>query len=87
MSPVVSNLFNYVNFPQNLEELAKEEDDARHALLNEADKYSKIILGRLSRGHVCLKSIIFVSVALGAGAALLQSWDPKTLAEVYGLLR
>ncbi|GMN28496.1 hypothetical protein TIFTF001_002076 [Ficus carica] len=72
---------------KNLEELAKEEDDARHALLNEADKYSKIILGRLSRGHGCLKSIIFVSVALGAGAALLQFWDSKTLAEVYGLLR
>ncbi|KAJ0042671.1 hypothetical protein Pint_18580 [Pistacia integerrima] len=34
----------------------------------EADKYSKVILGRLSQGHGCLKGIVFVSVALAASA-------------------
>lgn len=48
-------------------------------LLKDADKYCKIILGRVSRWGGCLKSMIFVSVALALGAAIMsqnmQDWD------------
>ena len=85
---VVANTYYSVGFLQTDEELAKEGDGARHALLKDADKYSKAILGRLSRGHGCMKGIVFVSVALTAGAAIMsqniQSWDVKKLSEVFG---
>lgn len=49
-------------------------------LLKDADKYCKLLLGRLSRGPGCLKSFAVVAVLLGVGAAVvaspdIQSWD------------
>lgn len=82
------NLFNNVNFAQNSEELAKDGDGARHALLKEAEKNSRVILGRLSQGHGCPKSLVLLSIALGAAAAImsqnLQSWDLKSLSDLLG---
>ncbi|PON42794.1 hypothetical protein PanWU01x14_279200 [Parasponia andersonii] len=73
---------------KNDKELAKEGGGARHALLKDADKYSKAILGRLSQGHGCVKGVVFVSVALVAGAAIMsqnvQSWDLKKISELFG---
>ncbi|XP_060966489.1 uncharacterized protein LOC115718005 isoform X1 [Cannabis sativa] len=73
---------------KNLKELTNKGDSAHHALLKEAEKYSKALLGRLTRGHGCLKSMVFVSIALVAGAAVMsqnvQSWDLKNLSEVFG---
>ncbi|XP_062107600.1 uncharacterized protein LOC133818622 [Humulus lupulus] len=73
---------------KNRNELTNEGDGAHHALLKEADKYSKSLLGRLSRGHGCLKSMVFVSITLVAGAVVMspniQSWDLKNLSEVLG---
>ncbi|KAL5570846.1 hypothetical protein UlMin_020443 [Ulmus minor] len=76
------------NFRQkNAKELAKEEEGAPHAVLKEADKYSKLILGRLSRGGGCLKSAVFVSVALVGGAAILsqnaESLDLNKLSKMF----
>ncbi|KAL5573875.1 hypothetical protein UlMin_023472 [Ulmus minor] len=72
---------------KNAKELAKEEEGARHALWKEADKYSKLILGRLSRGGGCLKSVVFVSVALVGGAAILsqnaESLDLNKLSKMF----
>ena len=63
-----------------MEALADDEEDAaRQALFKEADKQSKMILGKLSRGHGCVKSMAFVVVALAVGATLMspsmESWD------------
>ncbi|XVE72220.1 hypothetical protein DITRI_Ditri11bG0022100 [Diplodiscus trichospermus] len=66
----------------------KAEDDA-HASLKEADKYCKLILGRMSKGHGCLKGVLFASVALVVGAAVLsqnvQSLDLDKLSAVFNL--
>ncbi|KAF5737820.1 hypothetical protein HS088_TW13G00711 [Tripterygium wilfordii] len=51
---------------------AEPEGTAHHALLKDADKYCKVILGRLSGGHGCMKSVVLVSVALAVGAALMS---------------
>ncbi|CAK9152285.1 unnamed protein product, partial [Ilex paraguariensis] len=65
---------------KNVEALAGDEEDAaRLALFKEADKHSKVILGKLSRGHGCVKSMAFVIIALAVGATLvspsMESWD------------
>ncbi|KAK8541716.1 hypothetical protein V6N12_014343 [Hibiscus sabdariffa] len=49
----------------------KAEVDA-DASLKEADKYCKLILGRLSQGHGCLKGVLFASIALAAGLAVMS---------------
>ncbi|KAF3445206.1 hypothetical protein FNV43_RR14900 [Rhamnella rubrinervis] len=71
---------------KNEKALAKEEDSGHHALLKDADKYSKVLLGRLSRGHGCIKSMILVSVVIVAGAAVMsqnvESWDLKKISEM-----
>ena len=65
-------------------------DDAAHqALLKDADKYCKGILGRVSRGHGCMKSLTFVVIAaIAVGAAALmspnrESWDLKKLSVLF----
>ncbi|XWS36893.1 hypothetical protein CRYUN_Cryun20dG0124600 [Craigia yunnanensis] len=66
----------------------KAEDDA-HASLKEADKYCKLILGRVSKGHGCLKGVFFASVAVVAGAAIMsqnvQSLDLDKLSAMFNL--
>ncbi|KAM1189721.1 hypothetical protein ACFX2J_025366 [Malus domestica] len=69
---------------KNDKALAGGDDVARHSLLKDADKYCKQILGRLSQGHGCMKSMVLVSVALAVGAAVMtqniQLEDLKKLA-------
>ncbi|XVE78648.1 hypothetical protein DITRI_Ditri13aG0163500 [Diplodiscus trichospermus] len=64
------------------------EDDV-HTSLKEADKYCKLILGRLSKGHGCLKGVFFASVALVAVAAIMsqnvQSLDLDKLSVMFNL--
>jgi len=59
------------------------DDSGKQSLLREADKYCKVLMGRLSRGHGCLKAFAFVVVALGVGAAVMspniESFDLKRL--------
>ncbi|XWS75579.1 hypothetical protein CRYUN_Cryun01aG0102700 [Craigia yunnanensis] len=66
----------------------KAEDDA-HASLKEADKYCKLILGPLSKGHGCLKGALFASITLVAGAAVMsqnvQSLDLDKLSAMFNL--
>ncbi|XP_061349361.1 uncharacterized protein LOC133294663 [Gastrolobium bilobum] len=73
----------------NEKALAKEDDGARLALLKDADKYCKVILGRLSHGHGCMKSMAFVSVALAVGAIFMSQnmhfWDYNKLSEMLNL--
>ncbi|XP_002527792.2 uncharacterized protein LOC8262524 [Ricinus communis] len=68
---------------KNEKAMASAEDAAKHALLRDADKYCKAILGKLSRGRFCTKMTVAV-VALAVGAAIIspnmESWDWKKLA-------
>lgn len=54
-------------------------DSADQALYKDADKYCKLVLGKLSRGNGCMKSMAFVAVALAVGAALLSSTNMESL--------
>ncbi|CAK9156026.1 unnamed protein product [Ilex paraguariensis] len=64
---------------KNEKAMGSENDTARLASLKDAQKYCKIILGRVVRGHVCMKNIVFVTVAFAIGAAFISkampSWD------------
>ncbi|XP_019165012.1 PREDICTED: uncharacterized protein LOC109161118 [Ipomoea nil] len=67
-------------FRNKNEEALSDGVDAKHqSLLKDADKYCKVLLGRLSRGHACLKSLAVIVVLLGVGVAVtnpdIQSWD------------
>uniref|UniRef100_A0A5B7AHQ4 Transmembrane protein 214-A n=1 Tax=Davidia involucrata TaxID=16924 RepID=A0A5B7AHQ4_DAVIN len=57
---------------KNEKALAGEEDAAHQALFKNADKYCKVILGRLSRGLGCMKGMAFAIIALAAGAAVMS---------------
>ncbi|KAA0041010.1 DUF2359 domain-containing protein [Cucumis melo var. makuwa] len=57
---------------KNEKALANEEEDGRHSIYKEADKYTKAILNRVSRSHGCLKSMAFIVIALGIGAAVMS---------------
>ncbi|PIN21749.1 hypothetical protein CDL12_05559 [Handroanthus impetiginosus] len=54
-------------------------DVARQAYFRDADKYCKAILGRLSSGHGCVKTVAITIAVLAVGAAVvspsLDSWD------------
>ncbi|KAK7843013.1 transmembrane protein 214-a, partial [Quercus suber] len=71
---------------KNEKVLAKGDAATHHELLKDADKYCKVILRQLSQGHGCMKSMVFVSVVLAVGAAImsqsLESWDYKKLSEM-----
>lgn len=56
--------------------------DASHqALFKDADKYSKVLLGRVSSGHGCAKTVLFTLAVLAVGAAFVSpkldafDWD------------
>lgn len=75
------------NFRQKNEKaMANGEDAARHALFRDADKYCKLILGKLSRGHCCTKGVAFAVVALAVSAVFIspnmESLDFKKLAVI-----
>nr|GMD16713.1 Transmembrane protein [Ipomoea batatas] len=64
---------------KNEKALSEGVNATLQSLLKDADKYCKVLLGRLSRGHACLKSLALIVVLLGVGAAVtspdIQSWD------------
>ncbi|KAJ4835245.1 hypothetical protein Tsubulata_026673 [Turnera subulata] len=66
---------------KNEKALESGVDGARQSLFKDADKYCKILLGKLSRGHGCLKGMAFAVVALAVGAVVMSpnmeslDWD------------
>ncbi|CAJ1970843.1 unnamed protein product [Sphenostylis stenocarpa] len=74
---------------KNEKALAKVDDGSRHALLKDADKYCKVILGRLSQGHGCMKSMAVFSVVLAVGAVYMSQnmhlWDYNKLTGTLNL--
>ncbi|XP_057441977.1 uncharacterized protein LOC130733736 [Lotus japonicus] len=74
---------------KNENALTKVDDGARHGLLKDSDKYCKVILGRLSRGNGCMKSMAFVSVVLAVGAVFMSQnmhlWDYDKISEMLNL--
>lgn len=79
------------NFKQKNEKvLTTETDAAHHAHFKDADKYCKIILGRVSRSHGCTTCLTFTVLALAVGAAVfltpgMESLDFKKLSEVFNI--
>ncbi|GLT94418.1 hypothetical protein SLE2022_121590 [Rubroshorea leprosula] len=71
---------------KNEKAMAGGSDAAKEALFRDADKYCKVILGRLSHGHGCMKFVAFVAVAVAVGAAVMSpniegwDWNKLTLA-------
>lgn len=64
---------------KNEKGLASEDNAAAHvATLKDAEKHCKMLLGRVSHGHGCLKAFVLV-VAVAAGAAAFMSEDLKSL--------
>ncbi|TQD90097.1 hypothetical protein C1H46_024335 [Malus baccata] len=58
---------------KNEKALAGEAEDARQEKLNkEADKYCKTLLGKISRGSGCKKTVALAVVALAVGAAVMS---------------
>lgn len=73
---------------QNEKALAKEDDAARHALLKDADKYCKSLLGQLSKGRGCVKSLMVLAILALIAAVMsqnIQSWDLNKLLEKFNL--
>ncbi|KAL6189871.1 hypothetical protein ACLB2K_036272 [Fragaria x ananassa] len=48
-------------------------------LVKDADKYCKTLLGKLSRGSGCKKSVVFIILALAVGAAAVVSPNMESL--------
>lgn len=69
--PLRETLKNFRN--KNEKALASGADAAHHARFKDADKYCKAILGRVSRGYGCVKSVAFAVVAMAVGAAIMSS--------------
>ncbi|KAG9146163.1 hypothetical protein Leryth_007877, partial [Lithospermum erythrorhizon] len=73
------------SFRQKNEKALEGGDVARQAVFKEADKYCKVLLGKLSRGNGCLKSLVFVVIVVAAGAAFVSpnvesfDWDKVSL--------
>lgn len=64
---------------KNDKALVAAKDAARQACIRDADKHCKVLLGRLSRSHGCMKSMVLMSIALVVGVAVMsqnmESWD------------
>ncbi|XP_057530481.1 uncharacterized protein LOC130808935 [Amaranthus tricolor] len=60
-------------FQQKNEKALAGERSGQASLLKDADKYCKILMGRLSRGHGCVKAVVFVGVVMAVGAAVMSS--------------
>ena len=73
-------------WPQNEKVLAAGADATRQTLYRDAEKYCKIILGRVSRRHGCMTCLTFTVIALAVGVVFIspnmESWDLKKLSAV-----
>ncbi|XP_010274735.1 PREDICTED: transmembrane protein 214 [Nelumbo nucifera] len=67
--------------------LASGGDASDEALIKDADKYCKVILGRISRGHGCMKSVFVACIAVAVGALIMspnmEPWDWKKLSVIF----
>lgn len=76
---------------QNEKALASGTDASKQSLIKDADKYCKLILGRASRGGGCVKSMVFIAVALAVGAAVMspgmESLDWNKLSMTFSSLQ
>ncbi|EXB90880.1 hypothetical protein L484_011973 [Morus notabilis] len=85
LDPMRETLKNFRH--KNEKALASGADATQQALLKDADKYSKLILGKLSRGNGCMKSIAIIVIALAVGAAVvspnIESFDWQKLATAF----
>ncbi|KAK7300692.1 hypothetical protein RJT34_11540 [Clitoria ternatea] len=74
---------------KNERALAKVGDGASQALVKDADKCCKAILGRSSQGHGCLKGMTIVSVLLAVSAVFMSQnmhlWDYNKLTEMLNI--
>ncbi|KAE9603096.1 hypothetical protein Lal_00034008 [Lupinus albus] len=57
----------------NEKALATGTDAAHQALFKDADKYSKLILGRVSQGHGCVTCLTFTVLVAAVGGAVVLS--------------
>jgi len=70
------------SFQQKNENALAGEDASKEKLLKNADKYCKLLAGRLSSGHGCLKATAVLAImAVGAAAisANMDTFDLKKL--------
>ncbi|EYU33132.1 hypothetical protein MIMGU_mgv1a003637mg [Erythranthe guttata] len=80
---------SYPALGETLKKLSEGVDAARQTYFKDADKYCKAILGRVSRGGGCAKTMAFILVltAAGVGAAVvypsLDAWDWDKLSAVF----
>lgn len=73
---------------KNEKALANPEYTSRHALLKDADKYCKTLVGQTSRSHGWVRSMLIVSAALAVGAAVVfqnEQWDLQKLSAMLNL--
>lgn len=76
---------------KNEEELADAEKSSQHASIREANKYCKVLLGRTSRNHGCLKGMAVALVAVAVGAfvmspEMMESLDLEKIKVMLGNL-
>ncbi|KAF9683911.1 hypothetical protein SADUNF_Sadunf04G0063200 [Salix dunnii] len=71
---------------KNEKALAEERNAGDYASLKEADKYCKAILGRLSRGHGCIRSLFIVTAVLAVGAAVISQKEYLDLQKLSATL-
>ncbi|KAK9118052.1 hypothetical protein Scep_016145 [Stephania cephalantha] len=72
---------------KNEKALASQADGGNQASIRDADKLCRVILGKSSRGNMCMKSMVFAIVAAGVGAFVMSSnmdsWDLKKLSLMF----
>ncbi|KAJ6766621.1 TRANSMEMBRANE PROTEIN 214-LIKE [Salix purpurea] len=71
---------------KNEKALAEERNAGDYASLKEADKYCKAILGRLSQGHGCIRSLFIVAAALAVGAVVISQKELLDLQKLSAAL-
>ncbi|XP_010265344.1 PREDICTED: transmembrane protein 214-like [Nelumbo nucifera] len=71
---------------KNVKVLASGGDAGEQASIKDADKYCKAILGRISRGHGCLKSMVViggVALAVAIMSPSMEFWDLSKLPVIF----
>ncbi|KAF5750148.1 hypothetical protein HS088_TW03G00480 [Tripterygium wilfordii] len=85
LDPLRETLKNFSHKNENA--MSGRPEATRLALVKESDKCCKVLLGKLSRGHGCMKSMAFAVIALAVGAAFLspnmENWDMQKLSVIF----
>ncbi|XP_028758929.1 uncharacterized protein LOC114717872 isoform X2 [Neltuma alba] len=72
---------------KNEKALASGTEASQQALFKDADKYCRVMLGRVSRSHGCKTCLAFTVIAVAVGAFFLspnvETWDLKKLSEAF----